>query len=129
MDPTGTTTNADLTLFEVRDEDQLTPRMAPLTISSTRPSVWAQVTMVGQGLDRDPTLYAWHVSGAYPSKEGTWIWSASYAPPVYDTNELRGFKMLSSRQIRWGTNKVYDYLAEPLRYLRQGDHGHEDQLR
>ncbi|MCX7425898.1 MAG: hypothetical protein NTW96_09815 [Planctomycetia bacterium] len=113
LDPMGTTTYADLTLFEVRDQNQLTPRMAPLTISATRPSVHALVTMVGQGLDRDPNTYGWHVSGAYPG-EGTWIWSESYPLPLYDTNELRGFKMLSSRQIRWGTNKVYDYLAQPL---------------
>jgi hypothetical protein len=108
LDPTGKTSQADVALFQVRDASQLTPRLAPLTISATSPPVGSTVTMVSRGNTRSERLYGWEITGSYP--EGTdWIWSDAYSPPVYGENELRGFGISGTQQMRWGTNEIDAY--------------------
>lgn len=109
-DPTGTTTYTDLSLFQVRDLETgiETPRMTPLMISASTPSVGSTVTMVGNSWDRDPLLYAWDVGGTFPSGSTGWDWSAArVAAGPYD-GDVRGFKKaaVDNRSVRWGTNTI-----------------------
>ncbi|HKK17978.1 MAG TPA: hypothetical protein VJ952_04780 [Opitutales bacterium] len=88
----------DLRLFKLSSA----PALAPLTISTTTPSLNDDVVMIGAG--RKPTgstPTTWHVDTDDPAN---WVWDTSSFPDADTTKS--GFITNTTKEVRWGTNVV-----------------------
>jgi len=84
----------DLVMFQLTSWDSL----AEVQVASTVPSVLVSVVMAGAGRDREASLTSWDVDTA-PDPD---VWTEVSPPPA----DREGYKTLSSRSLRWGTNTV-----------------------
>lgn len=89
----GKTATTDLFMFRLAT----TPTgLAPVSIAAASPSVNAAVTMIGAGRDRGD-FTQWSVN----TQATPWAWTE-----VTSGGNFAGYKTVSSRAVRWGTNNV-----------------------
>lgn len=86
----GVSANTDLAIFRIDDD----PGLDPTPISSTSPAVGTQVTMIGNGRNRQANLTHWSVTGD--------IWTETDAGNA----DRSGYVWAAGNDIRWGTNNV-----------------------
>ncbi|MGJ8653893.1 MAG: hypothetical protein ACSHX8_11510 [Opitutaceae bacterium] len=102
---------ADLRLFKLSTN----PLLAPLSISTTSPTISDDVVMIGAG--RSPssaTPTTWHVD----TDPDPWVWSTSTFTEADTT--IDGFTTTSTKTKRWGTNVIED-TTSTLSYLSYTD--------
>jgi len=98
-DGSGTTGSPDLRMFRLTTN----PNLPALTVSSTTPPGGAQVTMIGDGEQKLPTLQSWLVRD---TASGT-TWNTV---PLRSAN-ASGFILGGSHQLAWGINTVQPTLV------------------
>jgi hypothetical protein len=108
--PTGSGLSefTDLLVFRI-DSD---PALPNLNISATVPAVGSEVTLIGDGLDRDTSLTSWTVD----TSPDPFTWSEGGASP-----NASGFKSLGTTTMRWGTNVITDQGSDTVIDAGSGD--------
>lgn len=71
--------------------------LSDLTLAGTSPSVGSTLTMIGNGLDRDPSLTTWYVNTAQNPYSWSTNWFAGAAI-------AQGYQELGTSSKRWGNN-------------------------
>ena len=89
----GKTANTDLKMFQI---DGIPAGLPTLPIAATTPTVGSAVTMIGAGRDRG-AFTQWSVN----TSTSPWTWTE-----VSSGGNAAGYKTLSTRALRWGTNNV-----------------------
>jgi len=84
---TAPTLETDLQLFQLRES----PDLPPLRLASSAPRTETAVVMIGNGLDRSPSLTGW---------SRTWT-----IVPLGDASHA-GYQPGPARTMRWGTNRI-----------------------
>jgi hypothetical protein len=98
----------DLLLFRI-DSD---PSLPNLSISASVPAVGSEVTLIGDGLDRETSLTSWTVD----TSPTPFTWSEGGVSP-----NASGFKSLGTSTMRWGTNVVTDEGTDTVIDAGSGD--------
>lgn len=83
----------DLALFRLRDD----PGLPPIRIASQTPAIGTEVYLVGNGRDREEDLTFWDADITPARNE--WV-------ETDESGEYSGYKTISSKTIRWGTNLI-----------------------
>ncbi len=87
----GLSATTDLAVFRINSD----PGLPNLSISSTAPAVGSNVTLIGDGLDREAAQISWHVD----TSTNPFTWTEGGANP-----NVFGFKPAGTSTKRWGTN-------------------------
>lgn len=108
--PTGSGLSefTDLMVFQI-DSD---PSLPNLNISISVPAVGSEVTLIGNGLDRETSLTSWTVD----STQNPFTWSEGGVSP-----NASGFKSIGTSTMRWGTNIITDQGADTVIDAGSGD--------
>jgi len=108
--PTGSGLSefTDLLVFRI-DSD---PSLPNLNISTSVPAVGSEVTLIGDGLNRETSLTSWTVD----TSPTPFTWSEGGASPNFG-----GFKSLGTNTKRWGTNVITDQGADTVIDAGSGD--------
>jgi len=89
----GKTATTDLKMFQI---DGIPAGLPTLSIAATTPTAGTAVTMIGAGRDRG-AFTQWSVN----TSTSPWTWTE-----VASGGNAGGYKTLSTRALRWGTNNV-----------------------
>jgi hypothetical protein len=89
----GKTATTDLKMFQI---DGIPAGLPTLSIAATTPTAGTAVTMIGAGLDWG-AFTRWSVN----TSTSPWTWTE-----VPSGGNFAGYKTVSSRALRWGTNNV-----------------------
>ena len=87
---------ADLLVFRLTTQ----PPLTSLVLSATAPIAGSNITMIGNGVNRDPSLTTWHVDvGTNPD---TW----STIPFAGEYFTVGGYLWAGGNTMRWGPNQI-----------------------
>jgi hypothetical protein len=88
------------------------PSLPNLNISTSAPAIGSEVTLIGDGLDRDTSLTLWTVD----TSTTPFTWSEGGVSP-----NASGFQSLGTSTLRWGTNVVTDEGSDTVINIGSGD--------
>ena len=93
------------------DTNNTAPGLPSLSISSSAPTVGADMVMIGNGRTQAGSATYWHVDGLPGPSDDVWT---ELAPPDIDIN-AEGYTTGVTREIRWADNET-DTINETITY-------------